>query len=193
MTYHVYRNRHVFHDDEHVGKYDTQTKVVRLREEFGNHAEAVKAHFMRTKGLFVKVLTGEESLPAPVPLVEFPESVREQMDAGLGDMSPACIQHALANFSREEFERRYRGRVEYLPASGGTMIESTGDAPPAWDGPDGQTHTIFDVIAACSDKQELETIAREHGLELDRRKKLETLRAELTAHLTNRNPDPETE
>ena len=49
------------------------------------------------------------------------------------------------------------------------------------------------MIAACSDKQELETIAREHGLELDRRKKLETLRAELTAHLTNLNPDPETE
>lgn len=191
MKYHIYRNLHVFHDDDHIGKYDTATKTVRLREEFGDHADKVKAFFMRTKGLPVKVLTGDESLPAAVPLVEFPESVRAEIDPHLGDLSPACIAHARKEFSREEFERRYRGRVEYLSASGVTVIEGNGETPKEWDGDDGETHDIFDVIAACSDKSELETIAREHGLELDRRKKLETLRDELTAHIESQTTETE--
>lgn len=130
MKLHIYQNRHVFADDDHVGKYDATARAVRLREEFADLADKVKAFFMRTKGLPVKVLTGDEALPAVAPLKEFPDEIRAAMDPQRGDLTPAVVDYARKNFTREEFERRYRGRAEYgeEPAAP-AEAETTAPAP----------------------------------------------------------------
>lgn len=113
MKLHIYQNRHVFAEDDHIGKYDTTARAVRLRAEHADLGDKVKAFFMRTKGLPVKVLTGDEALPTVAPLKEFPDEIRAAMDPQRGDLTPAVVDYARRNFTREEFERRYRGRAEY--------------------------------------------------------------------------------
>lgn len=133
MKLHIYQNRHVFADDDHIGKYDTTTRAVRLRAEHADLGDKVKAFFMRTKGLPVKVLTGDEALPTVAPLKEFPDEIRAAMDPQRGDLTPAVVDYARKNFTREEFERRYRGRAEYgeTPAAPAEVEETTETSEPA--------------------------------------------------------------
>ena len=112
MKIHVYQARHVFIDVDHAGKYDVATKTVRLRPEFADKADAVKAFYMRTHGIPLRgVLCGAEELKAVEPMQEFPPEVRELEDPGLGDLTPALVTYAREHFRPEEFRRRYAGRL----------------------------------------------------------------------------------
>lgn len=118
MKIHIYQMRHVFVDDDHVGKYDAPTRSIRLRAEFGPHADKVKAHFMRAHGMAIKVLVGDEQLAAVKPLPEFPHEVLAQTNPYLGQMTPALIEHARKHWSREDFDRFYAGRgLKYAVAA----------------------------------------------------------------------------
>jgi len=125
MKLHIYQMRHVFADDEHIGKYDVGTKSVRLRAEFADLTDKVKAHFMRAHGIPVKILIGNEALAAVAPLPDFPHEVREAMDPGLGMLSPAAVDHARKHFTRTDFDRLYQGRVEYSSGSGVAPVDPT--------------------------------------------------------------------
>lgn len=111
--FHLYQQRHLFLDEEYLGKYDIPSRSVRLREEFAVHADTVKAWFMRTQGLAVTLLIGNEASTVGVRLRDFPDAVCCLLDPELGDLSPVAVEHARAHFTREEFENRYRGRADY--------------------------------------------------------------------------------
>lgn len=108
--FHVYQTRHVFRDDDHIGKWDVPSQTVRLRPEFAACADEVKAYFMRTHGIPMKVLVGEEEFFQAAPLQEFPDDVKALMSPFLGDLTPEVVTWARENFTRQEFERRYNGR-----------------------------------------------------------------------------------
>lgn len=109
--FHVYRQRHVFLDDDHIGKWNVSEKTVRLRPEYGEHADRLKAWFMRTQGIPAKVLVGEEVFKDAVPPMEFPDEIRALMTPQLGDLTPEAVDWARENFPKDEFRRRYEGRV----------------------------------------------------------------------------------
>lgn len=124
--FHVYQTRHVFRDDDHIGKWDVPAQTVRLRPDFSACADEVKAWFMRTHGIPMKVLVGEEEFFQAAPLQEFPAEVQSLMSPFLGDLTPEVVSWARLNFSPEEFERRYNGRAEF----DGPVI--TAEETPEW-------------------------------------------------------------
>lgn len=131
--FHVYQTRHVFRDDDHIGKWDVPAQTVRLRPEFAACADEVKAWFMRTHGIPMKVLVGEEEFFQAAPLQEFPAEVQSLMSPFLGDLTPEVVSWARENFPREEFERRYNGRQEFIDPLGITTFENpSGQAPAEW-------------------------------------------------------------
>jgi len=109
----MYQTRHLFVDDDCVGKLCTKTKTVRIFEAF-EHLSAAVLQWLRMHHSFAaKLAVGEESKAAvAAPPVEFPEDIRELMDPRLGDLTPEAVAYARENWPREEFERRYKGRVE---------------------------------------------------------------------------------
>jgi len=123
MKIHMYQTRHLFVDDDCVGKLCTKTKTVRLFEPFEHFEKAVLGWLRSAHGFFAKLAQGDEARAAvSAPPVEFPDDIREEMDPRLGDLTPAAVEFAREHWSKEEFERRYRGRV-----SGVGVF----DAPPA--------------------------------------------------------------
>lgn len=112
--FHVYQTRHVFAGDDHIGKWEVAAQTVRLREEFAGLADQVKAYFMQTHGIPMKVLVGQEEFQHAAPLLEFPDEIRGKMLPTLGDLTPEVVEFARRNFTPAEFERRYRGRAEFV-------------------------------------------------------------------------------
>ena len=111
---HLYQHRHVFIDDEHVGKFDPLTRTVRMREEFASEKDDVRAFFLREKGLpLAGVLTGGESLPVIPPMPQFPEAINALKDPAKGVMTPAVLAWARLNWTSKEFARVYGESVEY--------------------------------------------------------------------------------
>ncbi|MCU0751543.1 MAG: hypothetical protein MUC40_00670 [Akkermansiaceae bacterium] len=108
---HCYQMRHLFHGDNYLGIYEAAIKTARIVEAAREHAQAVKAYFMRRHGLPVTVLVGDEEAARIKPLMEFPAEIRAGFDPYLGDMTPAAIAYARAHFPADEFARRYAGRI----------------------------------------------------------------------------------
>ncbi len=130
--FHLYKMRHLFQGDEHIGKYDTATKSVRLRDEFAGLQAEVKAFMMRREGIFLaSVLVGAEALAAVLPLLEFPQAIVDQMTAELGHRTPEVLEYARANFPESEFVRRYGAGVPYTSGGGSSPVEGSTDAPEA--------------------------------------------------------------
>ncbi|RYD18376.1 MAG: hypothetical protein EOP88_22785 [Verrucomicrobiaceae bacterium] len=67
---HVYRQRHIFHGDQHIGKYHVPTRTIRLGTAHAAHGNAVKAHYLRNFGIVTKLLISDEDLPPLVRVVE---------------------------------------------------------------------------------------------------------------------------
>jgi hypothetical protein len=106
--YHLYKNRHLFKGDDHIGKYDPRTRVVWLREEFAGLKDDARAYFISRQGVCLKnVLAGSEVLPCPPPLPAFPPEVVALMSPERGTRTPEVIAWAQDNFTREEFDRCY--------------------------------------------------------------------------------------
>ena len=178
MKYHLYRNRHVFHDDEFLGKFDPVNRIVRLRAECADHKDQVRAFFMRTRGQVVRILVGEEALVEEKPLVEFPDEVRSLFDPAKGDLSKEAIEYALENFSADEFSRRYGGRLEekFLQKVSHAPVEEKPDeeiAAIADKGPEYPTMPIKDSMSRDQIKHEL----KHRGIKFDGRDSTENLRA----------------
>jgi hypothetical protein len=147
MKIHMYQTRHLFVDDDCVGKLCTKTKTVRIFEAF-EHLSAAVLQWLRMHHSFAaKLAVGEEGKAAvAAPPVEFPDEIRELMDPRLGDLTPEAVAYARENWPREEFERRYKGRVEgvgmhdappeaeIIDPRGVTVFESNGEAPQEWIG-----------------------------------------------------------
>lgn len=62
-TIHVYRQRHIFHGDNHIGKYHVPTRTIRLGTAHAAHGNAVKAHYLRNFGVVTKLVISDEDLP----------------------------------------------------------------------------------------------------------------------------------
>jgi len=109
----MYQTRHLFVDDDCVGKLCTKTKTVRIFEAFAHLSAAVLQWLRMHHSFAAKLAVGEESKAAvAAPPIEFPDDIREAMDPRLGDLTPEAVAYARENWPREEFERRYKGRVE---------------------------------------------------------------------------------
>lgn len=104
---HVYQMRHVFVDDEHVGKYNLADRTIRFRPECEEHKDRCLAHFRMAHGIFCKALVGAEELAQVAPVREFPDEIRALMDLRYGDRTPAVLAWARENFTAEEFALRY--------------------------------------------------------------------------------------
>lgn len=111
---HLYRMRHLFKGDDYLGKYDSTTRTVRIGIEHKALKDDIRAYFNRVEGIYLAgVLAGDEKLPQEKPLKQLPQEVIDQMSPVWGDLTPEVIAWAQANLTREEFEARYRGRVDY--------------------------------------------------------------------------------
>ncbi len=69
-TIHVYRQRHIFHGDTHIGKYHVPTRTIRLGTAHAAHGNAVKAHYIRNFGIVTKLVISDEDVPPLVRVVE---------------------------------------------------------------------------------------------------------------------------
>lgn len=106
---HVYMMRHVFVDDEYVGKYNQADRTIRFRPEADEHKDRCLAHFRMVYGIFCKALVGDEELAEVAQVREFPDEVRALMDPRWGDRTPAVLKWALENFTEGEFAQPYPG------------------------------------------------------------------------------------
>ena len=110
----MFKFRHIFAGDDHIGKYNSQTRIVTLRDEFAAMADEVKAYFMRHHGIFLAAVNiGTEKMQTEKPILPFPPEVEAMKSLQLGERTPAVIEWARKNLTREEFNLRYRGDVDY--------------------------------------------------------------------------------
>lgn len=131
MQIELLKFRHVFIGDDHAGVFDGPAFTVRLREEFSEHAGAVKAFFAGRMGIILREVivgfTAASKLPPPPP--EFPHEIAAVMQAGLGKMTPSALEWARRNWDRETFDRCYQGEATYDDTPGevvtGPPAEST--------------------------------------------------------------------
>ncbi len=72
-TIHVYRQRHIFHGDNPIGKYHVPTRTIRLGTAHAAHGNAVKAHYLRNFGIVTKLLISDEELQRRLALWTAPE------------------------------------------------------------------------------------------------------------------------
>lgn len=131
----MFKFRHIFAGDDHIGKYNAQAHTVTLRDEFANMADEVKAFFMRNHGICLStVIIGTESLETFKAVREFPPEILELKSAQFGDLTPAVLDWARKNFTKEEFDRRYRGCPEYdpyeMPAPSPVEVDEETEAEP---------------------------------------------------------------
>ena len=110
---HLYQFRHVFADDDCVGKYDSKSYTVRIFEQFAEDLQPVLAFFRSMHGINAKGIVGTQEETAAVPLLEFPAEVLERFDPQLGDLSRAALTWARENWTPEQFATRYAGRAEF--------------------------------------------------------------------------------
>lgn len=110
---HVYAQRHVFCDDDHLGLWHVPTATINLRPEFEHLVDKVKAYFAMAHGLPMKVVVGEagESFVQDKPLMDFPDDIKALMNPYFGDLTPEVVAYAKAKFPADEFARRYAGRL----------------------------------------------------------------------------------
>jgi hypothetical protein len=110
----LFKFRHIFAGDDHIGKYNSQTHTVTLRDEFAHKADDVKAYFMRHHGIcLATVVVGTEQLETVKPVKAFPPEIDALKSAQFGDLTPEVVAWARQNWSKEDFDRRYRGCPEY--------------------------------------------------------------------------------
>lgn len=130
---HIYRMRHIFKGDDLVAKYDSQTRSIRVFEAFAALKDDLRAWMIRTHSIFATALVGEEQIAAAAPPLEFPDDIRALMTPQLGDLTPAAVEYARKNFPREEFEKRYQGRVKFEAAESpkASVSEETAEPKPA--------------------------------------------------------------
>ncbi len=171
---HVYQQRHVFKGDDHIGKYDVQTRSVRLHEAFGALKDEVKAYYMRAHGIVASVLVGDEQVKNAAPLQEFPPEIRALMTPHQGDKTPAVIEYARKHFPREEFDRRYQGRIPFdLPnesktARGGTkqFLHVSEDAPAEIPTTPGKLNALGLPIGAPDNRKDLIEHLKDKGVDI---------------------------
>ncbi len=77
-TIHIYRQRHIFHGDQHIGKYHVPTRTIRLGTAHAAHGNAVKAHYLRNFGVVTKLVISDEDVP---PLVRIPHEEAAETQA----------------------------------------------------------------------------------------------------------------
>ncbi len=112
MKIHMYQSRHLFVEDDCVGKFDKATRTLCLFTAFAAFGQAIAQWMRNHHGVFPTIATGELAVANVAPLVEFPPEIVELMTPLLGDLTPAAVAYARENFSREDFKRRYDGRVD---------------------------------------------------------------------------------
>lgn len=124
LNFDIYRGRHVFVGDDHVGWIAPNGLLV-LRPEFANigFEEYVRKVAMQKHGRPLRAI--EYSALRPVFGVEdtagarCPAHILAKADPALGDLDGNVIAWHRENLSREEFTRRYGDRldIDALPAS----------------------------------------------------------------------------
>lgn len=95
-TIHVYRQRHIFHGDNHIGKYSFPTRTIRLFTAHAQHGAAVKAHYLRHFGAVTKLVISDEE-PAPKTtlrdLYDFAEKDAAAENSGAASVSINAISN----------------------------------------------------------------------------------------------------
>lgn len=129
--FHIYQMRHLFKGDDPIGKYDVPSHTLRLNDIFGELRQEAKAWFMRTHGIIINVLVGDEEVKAAAPLQEFPVEIRALMTPFEGHNTPAAVDYARKHFTRTEFDRRYQGRHAFETATTPAVAEIPATEPPA--------------------------------------------------------------
>lgn len=121
---HIYQFRHLFADDDHIGKYTIDSREVRLFKDHAHQADRVKSFFAMRHGIIVaRVLIGDEKAPETRPLMEFPAEIRALMTPHQGHRTPAAMHWAAMNFPPDEYERRYGCPPPAVPDPVPTAIE----------------------------------------------------------------------
>lgn len=169
--FHIYQMRHLFKGDDPIGKYDVQTHTLRLNDAFGGLRDEAKAWFMRTQGIPVSVLVGDEVVKAAAPLMEFPAEIRALMTPHQGHHTPAAVDYARKNFPREEFDRRYQGSVPFDIAPSAPSAP----APPEMTDQSAPLNTLGLPEGSPANKKELAAALKERGIEFDGRAKTDDL------------------
>jgi hypothetical protein len=112
MKIHMYQSRHLFVEDDCVGKFDGKTRTICLFEQYAQHGEPIARWMRQHHGVFPTIATGSLAVVNVAPLVEFPPEIAEKMTPYLGDLTPEVVAWARENFAPEDFKRRYAGRVD---------------------------------------------------------------------------------
>jgi len=131
---HMYQSRHLFVDDDCVGKFDGRTRTICLFPQHAQHGEAIAKWMRMTQGVFPSISNGPLAVEAVAPLAEFPAEVAALMTPFLGDLTPAVVAWARENFSADDFKRRYSGRVpdQAEEAAGQAADPFEGEEFPQW-------------------------------------------------------------
>lgn len=119
----MYQTRHLFVDDDCVGKFDSRTRTIRVFERFQDHGQAIAKWFRQHHGVFPAVEIGEASVARSTPMVEFPPEIREKMTDHLGDLTPEVVAWAREHWADEDFQARYKGRVRDVVAAAGPPVD----------------------------------------------------------------------
>lgn len=123
MKIHMYLTRHLFVDDDCVGKFDSRTRTIRVFERFQDHGQAIAKWFRQHHGVFPAVEIGEKAVERSTPVVEFPPEIREKMSDHLGDLTPEVVAWAREHWTEEDFKARYKGRVRDAAAVAGPPVD----------------------------------------------------------------------
>ncbi len=168
--FHMYRSRHLFVHDDCVGKFDAPTNSLRIFPQFADLGQGLAGWFRQKHGRNPQVIVGDEAVAAAAPPEEFPIEIRELMTPQLGDLTPEAVDWARENFSRPEFARRYRGRLDELlqpePPAADSLSASAFSAPllPGAEGLDPTGTTPIDAPKPKSERDRVREILNEAGV-----------------------------
>lgn len=124
MKIHMYQSRHLFVEDDYVGKFDGRTRTICLLPSHESHGEAIAKWMRQHHGVFPTIANGPLAVENVAPLAEFPAEVAALMSPFLGDLTPEVVAWARENFSPDDFARRYAGRVDdAAPVPAGAVLD----------------------------------------------------------------------
>jgi hypothetical protein len=104
---HMYRERHLFNGDFHIGLYDAKATTVYLRTRHEGAKDLVRQFFGQRFGYVPRVEVTDEEPALPLALLALPPSVLRQVDPTQGDRTPAVETWIRANHSPEQIAARY--------------------------------------------------------------------------------------
>ena len=104
---HMYRDRHLFRGDYHIGSFANDPPTVTLKTAHQDAEAAVRAFFGSRFGHVPNIVVSDVEPVPPLRLLALPPRILALVDPALGDRTPEVKNWILANHSAEQIAARY--------------------------------------------------------------------------------------